>query len=163
MKHFIIFLSCFVFITSMLMLVSCKKEAYKPYQLPYSKLLGSWKMTSMSISPAFTGTENIFFKEQLDDCGKDNMYEFGVDYVMYFSFKKGITSCDSTDAHDQWGFCEYNDTTKLLRIDLNDYSSTSDKIYNMTITQLTDNVFTGVMSHTIDGVFYTGTWSFIKQ
>ncbi len=158
-KTYTTVLLCIIIITS----ISCKKEqnpeteAYR-----FSRIITDrdWKMTTMSITPAFTGTENTFFKQQFENCSKDNVFAF---WTYSFSVFEGDTKCDTLTQERRDGGWTYYSNAKTLELRLPATATLPAEAYEFTNVELTDNLLTCSMTRTFDSVSYTGNWTFIKQ
>jgi len=116
---------------------ACKKddEAITKTDLLTS---GSWKMTALTIDPAFptfdnegniTGSTNDLFA-MMEDCSKDNIYSFNTDKTL--SLDEGASKCDNSDPQKSTGSWSFNSDETTLTITIEEYPET------MIILELTD-------------------------
>ncbi len=74
-------------------LAACDRDKNKNENEPTLPIVGKWKLTAMTVSPPFEGVTNIF--AILEDCVKDDIYEFKANGT--FEFSEGATKCNPDD------------------------------------------------------------------
>lgn len=141
-----------------LLQVSCKKDDTPVPVDNTSALLQNknWKLTAGTVSPVYFGTTN-WYNDFLDDCNRDDLFRFNA--ANLFVIDEGPSKCNPSDPQTQDGSWTYTESTKVLHFTLN---SPSDS-YDLTITQINENSFTGNTKEVEAGVTYTNTWVFTKQ
>lgn len=141
-----------------LLQVSCKKDD-NPVPVDNTSALlqnKNWKLTAGTVSPANFGLTD-WYNDFLEDCNRDDLFRFNT--ANLFVIDEGPSKCNSFDLQSHEGSWSYTESTKTLHFALNPPSDN----YDLTITQINENSFTGKMQEVELGVTYTYTWVFTKQ
>lgn len=138
--------------------VSCKKDDPKPALVASTSALlqnKNWKLTAGVISPALNGITD-WYNNFLESCEQDDLFRFNTGNA--FVLDEGASMCIS-GPQSQNGTWNYNENSKTLHFALNPPSDN----YDLIITQINENSFTGNSKDTINGVIHSETWVFAKQ
>jgi hypothetical protein len=155
MKKFL-FITGFLFLSLSIILINgCKKDSTTNNSSITNRtplLTGaSWRMIAYTISPAISGTTDIFATMQA--CETDNYYKFLVNGT--YTYDEGPTLCNSGDPqiNDQ-GYWQFNTGQTIINFDNGDV---------WTILQLTTTTLKVSYPMVISGTNYTLTMTFIAQ
>lgn len=142
---------------------SCKKTDSKPVtpiDVETAVQNKNWKLTALTVSPAIGGVTDLYNDDNFfEDCNRNDLYLFNPSNI--FAYDEGPTTCFPDDPQTQYGTWSYTAGTKILRFQVGPTGMAD--IYDLTVTQITDQLLKGTMTDTWGGVSYTSTWTFTRQ
>lgn len=136
--------------------VSCKKEDQPAVDNTPALLQNkNWKLIALSESSVM-GVFDIY-NNFLEDCNRDDLFRFNPANI--FVHDEGPSKCNPADQQMIQGTWTYTESSKTLHFT---FDMPSD-VYDITITSINENSFSGKSVEVDAGVTYTTTWSFSKQ
>ncbi|MFT3907896.1 MAG: DUF5004 domain-containing protein [Ferruginibacter sp.] len=157
MKHFIIFLSCFVFITLVLILSSCKKSDPAPVDVAAMLQGKTWKLSAVAINPADNGVTDLY--STIEPCNRDNTFKFNAGNV--FLIDEDATKCDPSYPQTVTGTWNYDSSTKILSTSTVYMGSTSNMGY--VVTNINETSFSCFLTYDVGTVTHTVTYTYSRQ
>ncbi|MCF8459064.1 MAG: lipocalin family protein [Bacteroidales bacterium] len=134
---------------SFLIVSSCKKDDDDPVNKKATLTANSWKLSAMTVDPAFPFIgSNIYL--WLEDCSKDDLMTFNENGT--YTNDEGATKCDDADPQivEQGSWAFNTDETQLIMTD-------SDTTYTNTIVSLSSSKLKMTQTQEEEGTVYTIT------
>ena len=156
MNHLTKFFVLLMLVGIELVIPSCKKSDPAPPD-PAKILEGnSWRGTALTVTPALYGETDLY--AFYEPCEKDDFLKFNASNILIHD--NGATKCDASDPQTTPGTWSYNNSSKILHINLSDGNITVDKDY--ILKEINDNSFKTELSIPDNGVTYAYTFTYQK-
>ena len=117
----------------------------------------TWKLTSLTISPAVNGQTEVL-GEFYDPCEQDDLYKLNANNA--FILDEGASKCDPAYPQTRTGTWTYDKNSKILKTIITGTNSYSNEYY---VSEITNDYFKTNIAIQEDSVNYTLTGTFRKQ